>query len=120
MLYVRDENYWHAVYTSRSLYRGEVIYTLSSNKKLVKPTRTSIEIYRSYHVEDPLGRYINHSCTPTCMVVGLNIVAIKDIEEDEEITFDYTKNESSLAHSFKCKTCKQVIEGFPAPCLIKN
>lgn len=45
-----------------------------------------------------IGRYINHSCDPNCKIVPIrinNIVpklcifAIKDIDVDEEITFDY-------------------------------
>lgn len=47
--------------------------------------------------------YINHSCDPNCGVRdSLKIVAMKDIEKDEEITFDYAMSESS-EYSIKCE-----------------
>lgn len=44
-----------------------------------------------------LARFINHSCEPNCITekwnvlgeVCIGIFAIRDINEDEELTFDY-------------------------------
>jgi len=68
-----------------------------------------------------IGRYINHSCQPNCMIIPvrvdsliprLAIFAIKDIQQDEEITYHYggekSHTESNLSEvkclceSFSC------------------
>lgn len=44
-----------------------------------------------------IARFINHSCDPNCQTtkwqvldeVAVGIFAIKDIQEDEELTFNY-------------------------------
>lgn len=46
---------------------------------------------------------INHSCDPNIGFAENNVfVAIRDIEADEELTFDYAFNET-LMHPFTCK-----------------
>jgi SET domain-containing protein len=44
-----------------------------------------------YIVADPesIGRYLNHSDAPNCRVVGLKIIAGRDIGAGEELTIDY-------------------------------
>ena len=46
--------------------------------------------------EMEIGDYLNHSCDPNCGIRNaLQIIAIRDIEKDEEVTFDYAMSESS-------------------------
>jgi uncharacterized protein len=64
-------------------------------------------------VED--ADFINHSCDPTCGVKGkVQIVAMRDINPGEEISFDYAMSESS-DYSMECKCgrpgCRKVITG---------
>lgn len=59
--------------------------------------------------------YINHSCEPNCGIKeSLQIVAIRDIEQGEEITFDYAMSEAS-DYSMDCKcgsrNCRVTITG---------
>lgn len=59
--------------------------------------------------------FINHSCNPTCGIKdSLKIVAMRDIEIGEEITFDYAMSEST-PYSIKCecgsKNCRKLITG---------
>lgn len=59
--------------------------------------------------------YINHSCNPNCGIRGsLQIVAMRDIKLDEEITFDYAMSESSN-YRMNCNcgsdNCRKVITG---------
>jgi hypothetical protein len=68
-----------------------------------EPTRTSIQIEEGLHVEDGIGQYINHSFEPTCKIDGLTVRALKDIVFGEEITFDYTLNESFISSPFVCR-----------------
>lgn len=76
----------------------------------------------NHEVIDPtykgnLARFINHSCEPNCITekwnvlgeVCIGIFAIRDIEEDEELNFDYqfdvihTPLTKCLCGASKCK-----------------
>lgn len=59
--------------------------------------------------------HINRSCDPNCGIMGkLEIVAMRNIQPDEEITFDYTTSESS-DYKMECrcgsKNCRKIITG---------
>jgi len=59
--------------------------------------------------------FINHSCNPNCGIKGkIKIVAMRNIEHGEEITFDYAMSESSK-YEFNCEcgqsNCRKVITG---------
>jgi D-alanine-D-alanine ligase len=57
----------------------------------------------------------NHSCNPNTQYVGLNVVAIKDIETNEELTIDYANILNEHAESFTCQcgqtNCRKLIKG---------
>lgn len=59
--------------------------------------------------------FLNHSCEPNCGIRGsLQIVAMRDIEAGEEITFDYVVSESSdyqMACRCQSKNCRKIIRG---------
>lgn len=60
--------------------------------------------------------FINHSCEPNCGIEGsLQIVAMKEISAEEEITFDYCMSESSTDFYMRCMCgaacCRQLITG---------
>lgn len=66
--------------------------------------------------EEGIKLYNNHSCDPNCGMNGeITFVAIKDIEENEELTIDYAfiDNED---YSFECncgsKRCRHIITGY--------
>jgi hypothetical protein len=82
---------------SRSLQLNEDTYLLSGN------------------VPEP-GDMINHSCEPNCGIAGTSSVqAIRDIEVDEELTFDYAMSDSSEYDEFSCacgrEKCREKITG---------
>jgi hypothetical protein len=65
---------------------------------------------------DRMARYLAHSCEPNCGIRGLfEIVAIRDIESGEELTWDYAMTEKEHP-AFECKCgspdCRKVIAGF--------
>ena len=97
-----------AVFATKSYKKGEVIHELRG-KILKSPTRTSIEIDKDKHVEDRYGRYINHSFEPSASVTGNKLIALRDINEGEEITFDYTVSESNISHPFVDKTTNKLV-----------
>jgi SET domain-containing protein len=62
------------------------------------------------------GDMINHSCKPNCGIAGTSSVqAIRDIEIDEELTFDYAMSDSSQYDQFKCacekEGCREKVTG---------
>jgi len=62
------------------------------------------------------GDMINHSCEPNCGISGTSSVqAIRDIEIDEELTFDYAMSDSSQYDEFICacgkEKCREKITG---------
>ena len=59
---------------------------------------------------------LNHSCEPSCGLVGATIlVARRDIEVGEELTFDYATCDSSDYDEFTClcaePSCRGVVTG---------
>ena len=63
-----------------------------------------------------IARYLNHSCEPNCGIKDLfKIVAMRDIAEGEELTWDYDMTEDSdWRMECKCGTpsCRKVIGAF--------
>lgn len=62
------------------------------------------------------GDMLNHSCEPSCGLMGAAIlVAMRDIEPDEELTFDYAMCDGSDYDEFRCQcgaaTCRDVVTG---------
>ena len=82
---------------SRSLQLNKDTYLLSGN------------------VPEP-GDMINHSCEPNCGIAGTSSVqALRDVEIDEELTFDYAMSDSSQYDEFICacgkEKCREKITG---------
>ena len=80
------------------------------------PTRTSIQI-GDKHLEHYEGGHVNHHCDPNTKVIVPNftspfLVAIKTIEPEEEITFDYESTEEELVSPFKCECHGKLIVGY--------
>ncbi|MBW2991512.1 SET domain-containing protein-lysine N-methyltransferase [Candidatus Woesearchaeota archaeon] len=60
------------------------------------------------------GDYVNHSCNPNTGIKGqVVLVAMRDIEKDEEITFDYATVVSGIDFKMKCncgsKNCRKIM-----------
>ena len=65
-----------------------------------KPSRTTIEIGKDVHIDDEYGIFMNHSFTPSCMIKDGYIVALCNINENDELTFNYNSSETSMACPF--------------------
>lgn len=113
---VHERDGFKLVRTTEPVAAGAVVLRLSMLDIRDVSTRTSIRVGPNQHVEDPVGSYVNHSCTPTCEVDGLDIVALYDLPRGAEVTFDYSENEGPLASPFTCLECGQLLHGAPAPC----
>ena len=81
---------------------------------------------RSIQIDDDLylvssptpeaGDMLNHSCEPNCGLLGSQLlVAMRDIEPGEELSFDYATCDASDYDEFNClcgvSTCREVVTG---------
>jgi hypothetical protein len=89
----------NGLYTGKAYTKNEVIFVLDG-KVFDKPTRESIYVGDGKHIHDKFGQYINHSFNPTVYIDGNKVKALKDIELDVEITFNYNENEINMACPF--------------------
>lgn len=60
------------------------------------------------------GRFVNHSCEPTCRGLGLDYeVAVRDIAANEQVTSDYA--ELNIMTSFVCRCGSSACRGGVGP-----
>lgn len=91
--------------TNKAEFReGDFLWALNG-ERISSPTQTSVKISDGLHIEDVLGKYLNHSCDPTVRIYNGVVTAVKNICSGDELTFDYTKNEDALVVPFTCKCC---------------
>ena len=90
-----------ATYARHPFRAGEVVYRVRGDAKPER-TRESIEVGPGEHVEDGYALYINHSFTPNLRVEGRALVAVAEIAEGDELTFNYLESESEIAAPFVC------------------
>lgn len=60
--------------------------------------------------------YVNHACEPNLGLRGqITLVALRDIQPDEEVCFDYAMTDSTPYDEFECHcglpTCRKVVTG---------
>jgi hypothetical protein len=85
-------------FAGRDFDKGELVVR-ATGEVIPYQTRHSIQIDWDRHLEpDPPARYLNHSCDPNLGIktnrYGLpDFVAMRDIEEGEELTWDYAMSE---------------------------
>ncbi len=100
--------------------RGQVVRRFQHFKTSTSPTLRTIQVSDDLHVDDAVGRYVNHSCDPTVYVdtQSLGLIALRHIRKGEEITFFYPATEWDMAEPFQCncghESCLGEIRGAQA------
>lgn len=60
--------------------------------------------------------YMNHSCGPNCVISGRRILARRDIEAGEELTFDYSTDIDWAGYEMPCNCgrpdCRKVVRAY--------
>jgi SET domain-containing protein len=114
------------VFAARCFHKGEVVlqiddsHVVTDEITLTKDDREySADFYDGKIVimQEP-ERYVNHSCDPNCYVKTIdgvrNVLALRDIAEGEEITYDYAINGDNEG-TFPChcgsKRCRKTYIG---------
>lgn len=93
------KKYGHSAWARVYFNRGDVVHILKGTIE-DKPSRHSIQVSMRKHCLDPIGIHINHSFNPSCEIEGKTVKALRDIKPGDQITFDYTKNETTIASPF--------------------
>lgn len=107
----KENNFKDLIYSGdKRIEPGEVVLSLAG-EIFDKPVRESIQIGTNKHILDNFGKFTNHSCYPTCKVVGDNLVSVRLITKGDSITFDYNETEDLLAEPFRCDCCNKFIGG---------
>jgi hypothetical protein len=84
----------------KSVKTGDIVFQLSG-KIFDHPTRESIHIGDNKHIYDENGIFINHSFEPTVRIDGYNVRALMDLNDGDEITFNYNDSEINMANTFQ-------------------
>ncbi len=78
--------------------------------KLKYPTQTSIRVGHQKHIEDRIGRWINHSCYPTLRVLEPGYLwALREIKPGMPLSFNYFENENEISTPFVCNDCGETV-----------
>lgn len=117
----------HRLVSTASIAAGATIFRLIG-ERTGRASRHSVQVDWDEHIETPcahsngealhlyLWRFLNHSCDPSAMICGTEVVARRSIEPLEEITFDYDTTEYDMAEPFDCRCgaqcCRGRIRGF--------
>lgn len=92
------------LFVQSSVPPGGLICELGVERRLREPTRFSVQISASRHVEPVAGRWINHGCDPNARIDcdDLTVRALRSIPAGGEVTFFYPSTEWSMAEPFAC------------------
>jgi SET domain-containing protein len=121
---IKQVNGMQGLFASQDYKINDLLFKVEG-EYLDKPTRTSIQISVSEHVnvKSPLS-FINHSCFPNIIIENQYVKVIKTIRSGDQICFNYNDSEYDLSNKFKCVECGQWIKGKlhvnEFPCLKKE
>lgn len=87
------------LFATQQYKKGDIIFVLKGDETSY-PTRESIYVGNNTHILDEMGQFINHSFEPTTQIVGYNVVALVDLNNGDEITFNYNDSEVTMAAPF--------------------
>jgi uncharacterized protein YchJ len=98
---------------------NDIITSFSKSKVGFDVTYLTVQISEKEHIslQPEFLQYINHSCDPNVFfdVDSMNLIALKDIEENEELTFFYPSTEWKMVQPFDCfcesENCLKTIKG---------
>lgn len=79
-----------SIFATKNFKKDEVVFVVAG-PIVTTPTTLTVPIDFDLYI-DPLspGKYLNHSCDPTCGIKWrTEIVAMRDLAAGEEVTIDY-------------------------------
>lgn len=116
-LTIKTENKFRSLVTKQTYKQGEVICEIPTEKVVDKANRYTVQIGQDKHTEVGKLSALNHSCDPNVILdtEHLRMVARRDIEEGEELSFFYPSTEWEMDAPFIClcgsSNCIHVVAG---------
>ena len=116
-LVIKTENKFRSLVTKQAYKKGEVICEIPKEKVVNKPDRFTVQIGRTDHTNVGKLAALNHSCDPNVILdtTNLEMVARRDIEIGEELSFFYPSTEWEMDAPFIClcgsTNCIHVVAG---------
>lgn len=132
------QNGQYAMFATRDVEPGAVLSSLPTGELKSTPDRYTIQVGAEAHLVHERGAwsmYLNHHCDPNVVLrfsgekvasndrgqrvrvpVSVHLVAARDIQLGEELTFNYLSSEWDMAEAFTCSCqsplCFKSIAGF--------
>src|SRR6188768_1385916 len=95
-----------AFFAQRAYMPGEVLAVFSAGEIHSRPSYLTVQVGIDKHImlQPEHLQYINHSCDPNVFfdTLTMQVVAVKRIEEGDEMTFFYPSTEWDMAQPFTC------------------
>jgi hypothetical protein len=96
----------NALFATKSFQPGEVIADFSAGTIAAEPTYLTVQVGIRKHItlQPEFLQYINHSCEPNVFfnTTTMQLVALKEISTEEEMTFFYPSTEWKMTQAFNC------------------
>lgn len=116
-LAIKTENKFRTLVSKRAYEKGEIICAIPSEDVREKPNRFTVQIGRDKHTHVGKLAALNHSCDPNVILdtAKMQMVARRDIEKGEELSFFYPSTEWEMDAPFIClcgsANCIHVVAG---------
>lgn len=99
-------NQQNALFAIRPFLPGDVIADFSAGTISAVPTYLTVQVGVDKHItlQPEFLQYINHSCSPNVFfnTTTMQLVALKSIKPEEEMTFFYPSTEWKMTQTFTC------------------
>ncbi|HEY6064054.1 MAG TPA: SET domain-containing protein-lysine N-methyltransferase, partial [Chitinophagaceae bacterium] len=96
----------NALFALRSYQPGEIIADFSASTISAEPTYLTVQVGIRKHItlQPEFLQYINHSCDPNVFfdTTTMQVVALKRLKPEDEMTFFYPSTEWKMTQSFRC------------------
>jgi hypothetical protein len=116
---INTDSQQHSLHSVQTFKKGEVLCNFFANKIYSEANCLTIQIGADTHISllPEFLQYTNHSCNPNIFfdTVKMEVLALRDIEINDELCFFYPSTEWKMAQSFLCfcgsNSCLQNISG---------
>ena len=116
-LVIKTENKFRSLVTKQAYTKGEIICEIPTEKLFDKANRYTVQIGQDRHTDVCKLSALNHSCDPNVILdtERLVMVARRDIEKGEDLSFFYPSTEWEMDAPFIClcgaSNCIHVVAG---------
>lgn len=110
---VEVKDHHRRLVASRPVPQGTRLFRIEGNE-VGQPTKYSVQVGPDLHIDQDCAkdefdvvrgyfwRYLDHACEPTVMIRERDVIAVRDIEAGEAVTFHYCTTEYDMATPFPC------------------